>query len=64
MTLLFALIPTLLAIAIFVGTFRLQTPRAPEPLPRPRVVRRAPLERTPLPIGAVRRDSAPPELRV
>jgi hypothetical protein len=62
MTLLFALIPMLLALAIFIGTFRLQTPRSNEPIPRPVVTQRVSVQRTPLP-AAVRRDGGRPELR-
>jgi len=67
MTVLFALVPSFVAIAIFVGTYRFQPTR-----PQPRVpVRAAQLARTgasplrsPLPLGAVRRQSRiPQELR-
>ncbi|MFO0567517.1 MAG: hypothetical protein U0263_17800 [Polyangiaceae bacterium] len=64
MTLLFALIPSLVAVAIFVGTFRLSPPsfsKRPEPPRAPRVVRSSRVNsaiRTPLPVGAVRRGAA------
>ena len=65
MAVLFALVPSLIAIVIFVGTFRLQAPRL-DPRPRPASAQVRPVlraTRTPLPIGAVRRSAAPPELR-
>jgi hypothetical protein len=65
MAVLFALVPSLVAIIIFVGTFRLQAPRT-ENLPRPvttQVRAKARATRTPLPLGAVRRTPIQPELR-
>jgi hypothetical protein len=64
MTLLFALIPMLLAVAIFVGTFKLGTPRVSAPEQRPVVTQTSKALRTPLPPGAVRREDAGRQLRV
>ena len=68
MTVLFAMVPSLIALVIFVGTFRLgalrpSEPRAPQ---APAVItQRTKALRTPIPLGAVRRTSAiPGQLRV
>ncbi len=63
MALLFALIPTLVALVIFVGTFRLQPPTRPS-RPSQAVLLIRPTQ-TPLPpLNAPRRrPSGPPELR-
>lgn len=65
MTLIFALIPTLVAFAIFVGTFRLQPPPRPSRPSREVATFSNPIV-TPLPtLDAARRrpSSPPPELR-
>lgn len=64
MALLFALIPTLVALVIFVGTFRLQPPPRPSRPSREVAAFSNPIV-TPLPLDAARRrpSSPPPELR-
>jgi hypothetical protein len=66
MTVLFALIPSVIALAIFVGTFRLSPLRQAEPV-RPHravtVLRTTSPLRTPLPHGAARRTPLPTTLR-
>lgn len=63
MTVLFALVPSLIAIVIFVGTFRLQAPQSEtraQRRPRPVHVTSAKPLRTPLPVaGAARRAARP-----
>lgn len=67
MTVLFALIPSLVAVAIFVGTFRLTPPRAPERA-RPRgavaTARVSQALRTPIPLGTARRAPAGDQARI
>ncbi len=66
MTVLFALIPSLVALAIFVGTFRLTPPRHTERTRPSRAVATARVStaiRTPLPLGAARRSPAAEQLR-
>ncbi len=65
MTMLLALIPTLVAVIIFVGTFRLQPPRISRNAPRPAATRPARLSatRTPVPVGALRRSARPSDAR-
>ncbi|MBK7583040.1 MAG: hypothetical protein IPI67_22940 [Myxococcales bacterium] len=65
MTLLFALIPSLVALAIFVGTFRLSPPpAAARTRPHTTLAARAiTAVRTPLPVGAVRRSPLGDQLR-
>lgn len=69
MTVLFALVPSLIALVIFVGTFRLQAPQSEtraQRRPRPAHVSTTQPRalRTPLPVAGVRRSSRPsPELR-
>jgi hypothetical protein len=66
MTVLFALIPSLVALAIFVGTFRLTPPRFVERArPRGAVATSRPSNaiRTPLPLGAPRRLPAAQRLQ-
>lgn len=63
MTVLFALVPSLIALVIFVGTFRLGPTRTAEPrAPQaPAVItQRTKALRTPIPVGAVRRTSSVP----
>ncbi len=66
MTVLFALVPSLIALVIFVGTFRLHAPKSEsqsQPLrPRPVQVRTAGNRsalRTPVPVAGARRARRP-----
>ncbi len=66
MTLLFALIPSLVAVAIFVGTFRLTPPRHATQSRSQRTVAARHVGsalRTPLPLGAARRSAMGEQLR-
>ena len=66
MTLLFALIPSLVAVAIFVGTFRLTPPRHASQSRSQRSVvaqRVGNALRTPLPLGATRRSAVVEQLQ-
>ncbi|MBK9000075.1 MAG: hypothetical protein IPM35_30520 [Myxococcales bacterium] len=66
MTVLFALIPSFVALAIFVGTFRLTPPRVSERsrAQHPSVTARVGgAIRTPLPLGAARRSATVDQLR-
>lgn len=64
MALLFALIPTLVALFIFVGTFRFQPPaRLSRPSRAPVVLSHPMLTPIPTLDAARRRTSSPPEMR-
>ena len=59
MAVLFALVPCLVAVVIFVGTFRLSGPPRPaqhRPPSAAIITQRTKALRTPLPVGAVRRN--------
>ncbi|MBI3200733.1 MAG: hypothetical protein HYZ29_04250 [Myxococcales bacterium] len=66
MTVLFALIPSLVAVAIFVGTFRLTPPRhSTQSRSQHRAVahRMSTAIRTPLPLSATRRGATAEQLQ-